>query len=176
MDLGDRIRTLRAKQGLTLEEVGARVGVGKSTVRKWESGQIASMRCDKISLLSDALNVSPVYLMGWDDQTQHSVLEPIHTSKERTRSMVDNKKEVPMAKELMTDAEVEIEIERLKESDAVKLAQKERQYLYRRRQYMYTLRWYEKRGKELMAAGVTEKDFADSVDAGEGGEHDVGSC
>lgn len=80
-----------------------------------------------------------------------------------------------MAKELMTDAEVEIEIERLKESDAVKLAQKERQYLYRRRQYMYTLRWYEKRGKELMAVGVTEKDFADSVDAGEGGEHDVGS-
>lgn len=81
-----------------------------------------------------------------------------------------------MAKELMTDAEVEIEIERLKESDAVKLAQKERQYLYRRRQYMYTLRWYEKRGKELMAVGVTEKDFADSVDADEGGEHDVGSC
>ena len=81
-----------------------------------------------------------------------------------------------MAKELMTDAEVEIEIERLKESDAVKLAQKERQYLYRRRQYMYTLRWYEKRGKELMAVGVTEKDFADSVDAGEGGEHVVGSC
>lgn len=72
-----------------------------------------------------------------------------------------------MAKELMTDAEVEIEIERLKESDAVKLAQKERQYLYRRRQYMYTLRWYEKRGKELMAAGVTEKNFADSADVDE---------
>ena len=81
-----------------------------------------------------------------------------------------------MAKELMTDAEVEIEIERLKESDTVKLAQKERQYLYRRRQYMYTLRWYEKRGKELMAAGVTEKDFVDSADSDEGGEHDVGSC
>ena len=72
-----------------------------------------------------------------------------------------------MAKELMTDAEVEIEIERLKENDAVKLAQKERQYLYRRRQYMYTLRWYEKRGKELIAAGVTEKAFADSADADE---------
>jgi hypothetical protein len=81
-----------------------------------------------------------------------------------------------MTKDLMTDEEVELEIDRLKESDAVKLAQKERQWKYRRRQYMYTLRWYEKRGKELMAVGVTEKDFADSVDAGEGGEHDVGSC
>ena len=81
-----------------------------------------------------------------------------------------------MTKDLMTDEEVELEIDRLKESDAVKLAQKERQWKYRRRQYMYTLRWYEKRGKELMAVGVTEKDFADSVDAGEGGEHDVCSC
>ena len=81
-----------------------------------------------------------------------------------------------MTKDLMTDEEVELEIDRLKESDAVKLAQKERQWKYRRRQYMYTLRWYEKRGKELMAVGVTEKDFADSVNAGEGGEHDVGSC
>lgn len=81
-----------------------------------------------------------------------------------------------MTKGLMTDEEVELEIDRLKESDAVKLAQKERQWKYRRRQYVYTLRWYEKRGKELMAVGVTEKDFADSVDAGEGGEHDVGSC
>ena len=81
-----------------------------------------------------------------------------------------------MTKDLMTDEEVELEIDRLKESDAVKLAQKERQWKYRRRQYMCTLRWYEKRGKELMAASVTEKDFADSVDAGEGGEHDVGSC
>lgn len=81
-----------------------------------------------------------------------------------------------MTKDLMTDEEVELEIDRLKESDAVKLAQKERQWKYRRRQYMYTLRWYEKRGKELMAVGVTEKDFTDSVDAGGGGEHDVGSC
>ena len=34
-------------------------------------------------------------------------------------------------------------------------------------QYMYTLCWYEKRGKELMAAGVTEKNFADSADVDE---------
>lgn len=64
-----------------------------------------------------------------------------------------------MAKDLMTDADVELEIERLKESEAVKLAQKERQFKYRRRQYMYTLRWYEKRGKELIAQGVKPEDF-----------------
>lgn len=64
-----------------------------------------------------------------------------------------------MAKDLMTEADVELEIERLKESAAVKLAQKERRYKYRRQQYLYTLRWYEKRGKELMAQGVTPDAF-----------------
>lgn len=64
-----------------------------------------------------------------------------------------------MAKDFMTDSDVELEIERLKESEAVKLAQKERQFKYRRRQYMYTLRWYEKRGKELQALGVKMEDF-----------------
>lgn len=68
-----------------------------------------------------------------------------------------------MAKDLMTDADVELEIERLKESEAVKLAQKERQYKYRRRQYLSTLRWYEKRGKELLAQGVRLEDFDLSV-------------
>ena len=66
-----------------------------------------------------------------------------------------------MAKDFLTDEEVEMEIERLKESEAVKLAQKERQYKYKRRQYLYTLRWYEKHGKELMCNGFTEADFKD---------------
>lgn len=60
-----------------------------------------------------------------------------------------------MAKEIMTDEDVELEIERLNESEAVQLAKKEHQWKYKRRQYMYTLRWYEKRGKELLAQGVT---------------------
>ncbi len=65
-----------------------------------------------------------------------------------------------MAKDYMTDSDVELEIERLRESEAVKLAQKEQQFKYRRRKYLYQLRWYEKRGKELMRLGVTVDDFS----------------
>lgn len=67
MDLGEKIRLLRHQHGMTLEEVGDACGVGKSTVRKWESGQIANMRRDKIALVAKALGVTPAYLMGWDD-------------------------------------------------------------------------------------------------------------
>ena len=66
MELSDKIKMLRIQNGLTLEEVGNIVGVGKSTVRKWESGEIANMRRDKIALLAKALHVTPVYLMGWE--------------------------------------------------------------------------------------------------------------
>lgn len=50
---------------------------------------------------------------------------------------------------------VEAEIARLLQSDAVKLAKREERIRYRRKQYMYQLRSYEKRGKQLMAEGVT---------------------
>lgn len=64
-----------------------------------------------------------------------------------------------MARDYLTDEEVEIEIERLRTSDAYKLGMAEKQYKYKRRQMMYTMRWYEKRGKELIAEGKTLDDF-----------------
>lgn len=65
--LGQRMYTVRKSLGLSLEAVGNYVGVGKSTVRKWENGMIKNMRRDKIKLLSEVLHVSPGYLMGWTD-------------------------------------------------------------------------------------------------------------
>jgi len=66
MEMGQKIKKIREEKGMTLEELGDKVGVGKSTVRKWENGIISNMRRDKISKLANALDVSPAYLMGWD--------------------------------------------------------------------------------------------------------------
>jgi predicted DNA binding CopG/RHH family protein len=57
----------------------------------------------------------------------------------------------------LTDEEVEREIERLKDSEAVKLARKKMRLEYRQRQKLYTLRDLEKKGKALMAAGITSE-------------------
>lgn len=67
MNMGEKIHELRVQKGLTLEQLGDLVGVGKSTVRKWENGMIANMKRDKILKVSEALGVSPAYLMGWTD-------------------------------------------------------------------------------------------------------------
>ena len=72
-------------------------------------------------------------------------------------------------KDILTDEQVELEIERLLNSDEVKLAKKETRIKLRRRQYMYSLRTLEKRGKKLASEGVTldnieEKLFGGSVE------------
>lgn len=60
MDIGKIIYNRRMELGLTLEEVGAYVGVGKSTVKKWESGFIENMKRDKIALLGEILKLNPL--------------------------------------------------------------------------------------------------------------------
>ena len=58
-------------------------------------------------------------------------------------------------KVILSDEAVEQEIERLLNSDLVKLAKKEERIRNRRRQYMYSLRTMERRGRELAAMGMT---------------------
>ena len=60
-----------------------------------------------------------------------------------------------MAREFMSDEAVEEEILRLQTSPHVKLARREEAIRNRRRQYMYQLRMYEKKGMALEAQGVT---------------------
>ena len=69
-DLSRKIKQLRLERDMTLEEVATIVGVGKSTVRKWETGMIANMKRDKIALLASALGTTPAYLMGWKEDTK----------------------------------------------------------------------------------------------------------
>lgn len=57
------------------------------------------------------------------------------------------------------------EIQKLQQSEFVKLARKEQRLKYRQRQFLYTLRNLEKRGRQLASEGVTldnlEKQLAD---------------
>lgn len=68
---------------------------------------------------------------------------------------------------MMTDAQVEEEIKRLWDTDAVKLAKKEQQIKYRRRQQLYSLRVMEKHGKELMEQGITFENIEEKLFGGD---------
>lgn len=49
---------------LTLEQVGDFVGVGKSTVRKWENGMINNIGSDKIQKYAQILQISPLDIIN----------------------------------------------------------------------------------------------------------------
>ena len=75
-----------------------------------------------------------------------------------------------MAKrDYLTDEQVEREIERLQDSELVRLAKKEEYVRNRRRQYLYSLRSYEKKGKELTESDIT-MEVLDSMLIGSGSD------
>ena len=78
-----KIKRLRLEKRLTLERVADIVGVGKSTVRKWETGMIANMKRDKIDLLAKALGVAPSYLMGGEEKETGNTDAPILSEDEK---------------------------------------------------------------------------------------------
>ena len=71
-DIGKKMFDRRKELGLTLEEVGEAVGVGKSTVRKLENGMIRNMGRDKIAKLAEVLKMNPVEFVPGDGETDYS--------------------------------------------------------------------------------------------------------
>lgn len=69
-DIAKKISSRRKQLGLTMEQVGQAVGVGKSTVQRWESGQIQNMRRDKIEALANVLQIKPVELVSVSTSSQ----------------------------------------------------------------------------------------------------------
>ena len=67
MTIGEKIRAQREQSGMTQTELGKACGVTKQTIFKYEAGVVTNIPLDKLMLISDALNVSAAYLMGWED-------------------------------------------------------------------------------------------------------------
>lgn len=66
-EIKDIIKNRREELGLTLTDVADYVGVSVSTIMRWENGDIANMKRDKIVKLSKALEISPAVIMGWSE-------------------------------------------------------------------------------------------------------------
>ena len=62
-EIANKIKSRRIELGLTLEDVAKAVGVGRSTVQRWESGMIKNMGRDKIAALAAVLQLNPVDLV-----------------------------------------------------------------------------------------------------------------
>lgn len=63
----DNIQNARKKKGITQEELAKKIGVTQQTVQKYENGLISNIPADKIVAICRTLDITPAYLMGWED-------------------------------------------------------------------------------------------------------------
>lgn len=87
MNEENRLYKRRKELGLTLEQVGEKCGVGKSTVRKWETEQISNMGRDNIISLAKTLQVSPLFILNTEYENNDKSL-----SQHETRLLQDYNK------------------------------------------------------------------------------------
>lgn len=70
MKPGDIIKERRIELGLTQEELGEKIGVQKSAIAKYENGAVENLKRTVIKKLSDILDLSPLQIMGLEDETR----------------------------------------------------------------------------------------------------------
>ena len=70
-DIGSKIKAARKAAHMGQAELGEAIGIGKSSISEWESGK-RSPDIDKVKDIAKVLNVTPAYLMSWDEPSPAS--------------------------------------------------------------------------------------------------------
>lgn len=66
MEMADRIKERRIAMNFTQEELAQKLGLQKSAIAKYEKGRVENIKRSIIEKMSELLDCSPAYLMGFD--------------------------------------------------------------------------------------------------------------
>ena len=66
-NVGQRIKRLRKERKWTQEMLGAKLGVKKAAVQKYESGRVVNLKQDTIKKLADIFEVPPTTFLDCED-------------------------------------------------------------------------------------------------------------
>lgn len=66
MNIGNRIKERRKALKMSADELGARLGKDRSTIYRYEKGDIENMPLDILEPIAAILQTTPQYLMGWE--------------------------------------------------------------------------------------------------------------
>ena len=81
MTTGERLKRLRRERGLSADELGSMIGKDRSTIYRYERGDIESATIDVLPRLARALQTTPQYLLGWDKKPAFYWIDPAHLMK-----------------------------------------------------------------------------------------------
>ena len=86
MEIKDILKNRRIELNLTLKDVAEKVGVNEGTISRWESGEIANMRRDRILAYAKALDISPGVIMGWTEKAADNSYNELKTCYDKLNS------------------------------------------------------------------------------------------
>lgn len=96
MTIGQRIKTRREELNMSQEELAKRIGYkSRSSINKIEL-DLYELRQTKIKSIADALDVTPSYIMGWDEERFLN-----GTNKNKPTPVTEDGLEDPLDKQLM---------------------------------------------------------------------------
>ncbi|MBF9298733.1 helix-turn-helix transcriptional regulator [Staphylococcus epidermidis] len=68
MSIGNRIKKRRKEMKMSADKLAEKIGKNRATVYRYEKDEIENMPYDVLEPIAEALNVSPAYLMGWEEK------------------------------------------------------------------------------------------------------------
>lgn len=68
MSIGKRIKALRTRQGLSIDDLATKLGKNRTTIYRYENGDIENLPLSILNPLAEALDTTPAHLMGWGDK------------------------------------------------------------------------------------------------------------
>lgn len=73
MSIGQRIKSLRLQQSMSIDDLADRLGKNRTTIYRYENGDIENLPIGILDSLSTALNTTPAYLMGWSNNIDSDI-------------------------------------------------------------------------------------------------------
>lgn len=81
MTTGERIKHRRKDLGLSADYLAEKLGVSRSTIFRYENGDIEKLPADALEPIAFYLHTSAAYLMGWEDDAEKQPRRAVELSK-----------------------------------------------------------------------------------------------
>ena len=83
MKIGEKIKLRRKELGISADKLGEILGKDRSTIFRYEKGDIENLPLDILQPIAEALLTTPQYLMGWSEDKQIAPDKPQLTEDEK---------------------------------------------------------------------------------------------
>jgi len=106
MTVGERLKYLRERLGMSQVDFAAKLNISKQTLYKYENNIILNIPSNKIESAAKICNVSPAYIMGWEDKLNSATVDTVpelttHAKKDIAKILEQTKEQLLSQEDLM---------------------------------------------------------------------------